>query len=112
MVHAWQVFISKCLAMMSERLDMFKANEVAVALWAVARLRGQPDLHLMAAALQHCFTQVRVMPGLAVRPSCVVPGSSSLQIHDDCHRQMFCCMHLRLAEQCTARIPAAIAYAA
>jgi hypothetical protein len=44
---------------MAARLASFKANEVAVSLWALARLRGQPDLRLMGAALQHCFSQAR-----------------------------------------------------
>lgn len=54
-----QGFVGECLSVMSDQLNSFKANEVAVSLWAVARLRGQPDMRLMAAALQHCFSQVR-----------------------------------------------------
>jgi hypothetical protein len=43
---------------MSAFLPAYKVNEVAVTLWALARLKGQPGLRLMAAALQHCFSQV------------------------------------------------------
>lgn len=43
---------------MAAHMQSFKANEVAVSLWAMSRLRGQPDMRLMGAALQHCFSQV------------------------------------------------------
>jgi hypothetical protein len=45
---------------MTAFLPEYKVNEVAVSLWAMARLKGQPGLRLMAAALQHCFSQVSV----------------------------------------------------
>jgi hypothetical protein len=54
-----QRLLDQCQAYMAARLASFKANEVAVSLWALARLRGQPDLRLMGAALQHCFSQAR-----------------------------------------------------
>lgn len=54
-----QALLDECLSFMHERLAAFKANEVAVTLWAVARLRGTPDPRLMADALQHCFSRAR-----------------------------------------------------
>jgi hypothetical protein len=55
-----QRLLDQCQAYMAARLASFKANEVAVSLWALARLRGQPELRLMGAALQHCFSQVGI----------------------------------------------------
>lgn len=52
---------------MSAFLPAYKVNEVAVSLWALARLKGQPGLRLMAAALQHCFSQVRAV--MHVKPT-------------------------------------------
>lgn len=51
---------------MSTFLPAYKVNEVAVSLWALARLKGQPGLRLMAAALQHCFSQVSLWAACAV----------------------------------------------
>jgi hypothetical protein len=51
---------------MSTFLPAYKVNEVAVSLWALARLKGQPGLRLMAAALQHCFSQVSMWATCAV----------------------------------------------
>jgi hypothetical protein len=48
---------------MSAMLPAYKVNEVAVSMWALARLKAQPGLRLMAAALQHCFSQVCVRRG-------------------------------------------------
>lgn len=53
-----QELLSEVTSHMSAHLHAYKVNEVAVGLWAVARLKGQPGLRLMAAALQHCFSQV------------------------------------------------------
>lgn len=49
-------------AHMTAHLSAYKVNEVAVSLWALSRLKGQPGGRLMAAALQHCFSQVRTAP--------------------------------------------------
>lgn len=58
-----QGLLDECLVFMTMHLPSYKANEVAVSLWAVARLKGQPHPCLMGNALQHCFSQVRSTAG-------------------------------------------------
>jgi hypothetical protein len=60
LVHCWlsQELLAEVKDHMTSFLPAYKVNEVAVSLWAISRLKGQPGLRLMAAALQHCFSQV------------------------------------------------------
>lgn len=60
-----QELLSQVKQHMSAFLPAYKVHEVAVSLWALARLKSQPGLRLMAAALQHCFSQVRAVMHVA-----------------------------------------------
>jgi hypothetical protein len=41
--------------------DVWQPNEVARALWALNRLKAEPDAAFMAACLRHCFSRARQM---------------------------------------------------
>lgn len=60
-----QELLSEVKSHMASLLPAYKVNEVAVSMWALARLKAQPGLRLMAAALQHCFSQVGDVRGWA-----------------------------------------------
>jgi hypothetical protein len=93
---------------MAARLASFKANEVAVSLWALARLRGQPDLRLMGAALQHCFSQARQLTpkGLSMLMWSVgnmeIPPPKAWMVKLLVATQVCCAMSVRCAAQVLA----------
>lgn len=69
-----QELLAEVKGHMTAYLPGYKVNEVAVSMWAMARLKGQPGLRLMAAALQHCFSQVRVRPAARLPAACGLTG--------------------------------------
>jgi hypothetical protein len=46
--------------------DMWQPNDVARALWALGRLKAEPDAPFVAAALRHCFSRARRLNPTAI----------------------------------------------